>query len=147
MLADGAGRDGAPILVLRLPELALDFSALIFERYVRLFTVVADLEVPLSLTVTPEGLVPSIGDLGSGVTNLRGMNSELLEEDPQDLAVVLPTLLDLAGPSLAGGLPPIALPELLPGFALQIDAVAGLEPKPSGDGSHEQLGLFLSIAP
>ncbi len=143
----GAGRDGAPILVLRLPELALDFSALIFERYVRLFTVVADLEVPLSLTVTPEGLVPSIGDLGSGVTNLRGMNSELLEEDPQDLAVVLPTLLDLAGPSLAGGLPPIALPELLPGFALQIDAVAGLEPKPSGDGSHEQLGLFLSIAP
>jgi len=87
-----------------LPDLSLDFYALVQGRWLRLFTLVADVEIPVSLDAQGGSrLVPVIGDLSSGVRNVRAENAEILAEDPAQLAALLPTLLDLAAPSLTAG--------------------------------------------
>lgn len=118
----GDGTTESPSLTLHLQDFEIDFYAFLFERYVRGFSVSMDLDVGINLEFTTDGegnpaLMPILVGLESDNIALSVLNEEFLREDKATLEAVLPSILDLALPLIAGGLPPFALPELL-GFQL-----------------------------
>ncbi len=116
---DGMGgqRVGEPLLDITFTGLELDFFAQVEDQYVRLFTLVADLHLPVGLQVDAMGMItPVLGDIDGAFTNLRVKNSAALTETPAELEAIFPMLLDLALPQLAGGL-----------GSFQVPAVGGLE--------------------
>ena len=102
-----------PLLTIRMDRLEIDFYMLVDDRYTRIFTLTTDLVLPINLEATAEGqLAPVLGDAEGAFTNLSVMNSELLIEDPAEIAAKFPALLSLAVPFLGGALAPIDLPAL-----------------------------------
>ncbi|WP_428266905.1 hypothetical protein [Haliangium sp.] len=120
-VGDGGG-DGAPALIVHLDQLELDFYALLFERYMRLFTVrlSTDVELGLEFTTTEAGapaLLPVLGGLDADSIAVEALNTEFLRESPDDIAAVVAPIVDLAAPFLAGALAPVELPNVA-GFTL-----------------------------
>ncbi len=102
-----------PLLDLRFQGLELDFFAMIEDQYIRIFTLVADVHLPIGLEVGATGeLTPVLGQVENAFSNLSVKNSEPLVESPAQLAAIFPMILDLALPQLIGGLGAFALPEL-----------------------------------
>jgi len=127
-----------PLLTLIIRELGLHFYAFLDGRYVRVFTINADLHVPLAIAAVPEGLLPVLGDLGDAIVGVEIANNEFLSDDPSTLAALIPTLLGLLGPMLGDSLlSPIALPSFM-GFSLQVQKAAGIE-------DDTMLGVFASL--
>jgi hypothetical protein len=127
-LDDGAGnvRVDEPLLDLSFSGLELDFFAAIEGQYIRLFTLVADLRLPIGLQVGAAGeLTPVLGDLRGAFTELSVKHSEPLLEEPEDLAELFPTILELALGQL-GSLGAIDLPEL-GGLALSITDITAVD--------------------
>ena len=121
---DGMGKKTIhdPLLHIAMPKLSIDFYALIEERYVRLMTLNADVQLGMALDVDDMGrIVPMLGDLNGAFTNVTVSNSELLREPPAMLAKTFPMLLGLAGGAL-GKLAPIALPKVM-GLNLSLVAI------------------------
>lgn len=135
-----------PLITIGMPELEIDFYAMLDERYVRLFTLRADVTLPVGLDVNEQGqLVPILGDLGNAFQNLAVTNSELLLETPQEIADRFPAVLEIALPFVADALGAIDLPafsgvqvKLLPGGITSVEnqtmlAIFGeLEVAPAG---------------
>jgi hypothetical protein len=135
-----------PLLTLALQDLGLDFYALIADRQVRLFTLTADVSLPVGLRFDGCGqVVPVLGDLGTALSNVRAGDSELLAEDPAVLAALVPTLLAAARPALAGSLGAIALPAVA-GFRLEGGDARGLGPI-AGSAAYRHLAFFTRLAP
>jgi hypothetical protein len=134
-----------PLLTLAMPEMSIDFFALIEDRYVRLFTLTADIAMPLSLIVEgcPQTVTPALGDLKQLIANIRTSNSELLSEDPQVLAQLIPTVIGLAEPALAGALKGFEVPDMN-GFRIKINKLKGINRIGGGD-DHYHLGAFAEI--
>lgn len=112
---DGMGgqRVGEPLLDLVFTGLELDFFAQVEDQYIRLFTLQADLHLPIGLQVDAMGnITPVLGDVEGAFTNLRVKNSEALTETPAELEAIFPMLLDLALPQLAGGLGSFQVPSV-----------------------------------
>ncbi len=110
-----------PLFTIRSDDFAIDFYALIDYRFVRLFRLIGYLAIPMALAVNAQNqLVPVIGDLGDAFENLEVTDSQLLEEDPADLAAIFPTLMGMVAGMLGGAIPPIDLPDMQ-GFSLIID--------------------------
>ena len=102
-----------PLLDITFRAMEIDFFASIDDQYVRVFTVVSDVHLPVGLQVTGMGeLQPVIGDVADAFTNVTVKNSEAITESPADLAALFPNLLAVALPQLSGGLSPISLPAL-----------------------------------
>jgi hypothetical protein len=139
-------RPRAPLLTLTLDDLGLDFYALLDDRFVRLFTLTADVALPLGLAFEGcDRVVPVLGDTSMLVRDVRASNSELLAEDPQVLAELLPAVLALAEPALAGALPGFTLPPV-GGFALAVSEAKGVTPI-AGTAGFSHLGLFARLLP
>jgi hypothetical protein len=141
------GKIDKPLLTVELDDLRIDFYAFIDGRYARLFTLAADVKVPMSLIAEgcPMTLLPVLGDLGQMVTIRSDVpnNSEILSEDPRALAQLIPMVLGMAEPILATALQPVALPDMN-GFRLQIDKLKGV----SRSGTSEDfsfLGVFADL--
>lgn len=116
-----------PLLAIRFEGLEIDFFAMVDEQYIRVWTVVADVNLPIGLQTTGMGeLTPVIGDTAQAFTNISVKNSEAITESPEELAALFPTLLELALPQLSGGLSSISLPEL-GGLALQVTDVTAVD--------------------
>ncbi len=118
--ANGTSYDiNDPLMNIDWKDLDIHIYAFSQERWMRLFTLRGDLEVPVAIVYDGAGqIVPVIGDLSNAIVNIRPMGAELSSEDPQRLADLLPTLIGAALPSLTGSLvDPITLPDL---FGLQI---------------------------
>lgn len=130
-----------PLILLTIPQLSIDFYAVVFDRYTRIFTLTADLEVPVALdiaekekpdpndpnkTIKVVEIVPVLGDLTNAIKNIAVSNSELLAEKPEDIAKQLSSLIGtLVGPLLGGaGLSGFELPDLQ-GFVLKIRSISG----------------------
>lgn len=130
-----------PLILLTIPQLSIDFYAVVYDRYTRIFTLAADLEVPIALDVVEKEkpdpndpnkkirvteLVPVLGDLTNAIRNIVISNSELLAEKPEDIAKQLSSLIGtLVGPLLGGaGLSGFELPDLQ-GFVLKIRSISG----------------------
>ncbi|MFN7132563.1 MAG: hypothetical protein ACK4N5_10815, partial [Myxococcales bacterium] len=139
-----------PLLTLSLKDFAIDFYALIEDRYARIFTLTADLSVPLSLIVETspspgctQTVAPALGDLKQLITNIKTTNSEILAEDPQALAQLIPAILGLAEPALANALTPFGVPDMN-GFRIKINTLKGINPAVRPD-EYNHLGAFASI--
>lgn len=152
----GNGTDIAtdPLLRIRMDQVAFDFYVWSLDRFVRAFTATMDLDVPMNLMVSSEGLTPVIEELG--VSNAVVTNSQLLREDPAQIAAALQDLLgSLVGSALGDALPPINVNEQLESLGLTLD----IPPTVDGQGSpglrkltkdsDDFLGIFanLGLAP
>ncbi len=135
-----------PLLLITLPDLSIDFYAMLDDRYARLFTLTADISLPISLIFEGcDKVSPALGDLATLITNIRTGNAEILAEDPQVLADLVPAVIGLAEPALAGGLSGFALPSL-GAFKLKVEAVKGLG-RITGTQAFNHLGIFATLLP
>ncbi len=109
-----------PLLDITMKGLEIDFFAQVDDQFIRIMTLVTDVQLPINLEVDANGdLVPVLGDVENGFTNISVKNSQALIEDPAELANKFPALLSLAVPLIADGLGGFALPELA-GLKLKI---------------------------
>ncbi|HWO27094.1 MAG TPA: hypothetical protein VNO30_50535 [Kofleriaceae bacterium] len=147
-VTDGQGNTtlADPLIDISFKSLEIDFFASIDEQYARVFTVVADVHLPLGLQVTSMGeLAPVFGGIDNAFTNLSVKNSEAVAESPAELAALLPTVLNLVLPQLSGGLPSIALPSI-GGLQLDVTAVTGV-PVTQGGSDVSFLAIYADLAP
>lgn len=143
---DGMGKRviDDPILHLKAKDLALDFYVYIDERPVRFMRQTIDLDVPLALDVDAAGkIIPMLGDLTTGFSNVRVSDSALLKETPATLAGLLPGLLPLVLGAVGPTLGEFELPDLM-GMKLEPVQITATPDKTS---KLEYLGLFLGIKP
>ncbi|MBU0553839.1 hypothetical protein KKF91_09710 [Myxococcota bacterium] len=119
-----------PLITLTIPELWIDFHAFMEQRWVRIFSLKADVVLPLGVDFTPDNrLIPLLGDLAGALSNLETHNGELLLDDLSRLEGLLPVLIaPLANMASSGLIEPIAIPELM-GFQLNLQdgGVTGIE--------------------
>lgn len=143
-----------PLIRILLPQASFDFYAWSLDRYIRVMTATMDLDVPLNLESTPEGLLPVLEEVG--VSNAVVTNSKLLREDPATIAAALQGLLgSLVGSALGSALPPININDQLVSLGITLD----IPPTVAGQGSpglrlltkdsDDFLGIFatLGVAP
>ncbi len=148
---DGTFSPDDALIDIKLDKLNLDFYAIIDERSVRLFTLQADVDLPLGLRTFPgaqaDTLQPVLGSLDTVLKNITAINNEMLAEDPTLLKDLIGAAVSLAQPLLAGALGPIALPKVA-GLDFQVKGLGGAVPVSSNvalDGYHH-LGIWAQIA-
>lgn len=108
-----------PLINLTLPRAGFDFYIMSSDRYIRFMTATFDINAPLNLTVTPEGLVPVLETLN--ITNGEVDNSELLKEDPAGIAAALQGLLSSQiGGLLGDGLPAVDINGALANLGIKL---------------------------
>lgn len=122
---DAQGNIVEPLLTLSWERVELDLYALIEERYTRLFTLSADVALPLGVDTDCDTITPVIGSLSGAITNVQVRDSELLAEDASTLVSLVPALLTVAEPQLASGLGAFTLPEVQ-GFNVQVLGARGV---------------------
>lgn len=116
-----------PLLDMRFDGLEIDFFASIDDQWVRTFTVVTDLHLPIGLQVAGMAeIVPVLGDVANAFTNVSVKNAEAVTESPADLAALFPTLLNLVLPQLSGGLGGFALPAV-GGLTLSVTDITAVD--------------------
>ncbi|MEE2789111.1 MAG: hypothetical protein VX589_17380 [Myxococcota bacterium] len=120
----GTNRLVDPALRIKLPNLWLDLHVFMDDRWVRILSIHVDLDVPIGLEFAPDNsIIPIIGDLSDGIMNVRTDNGDILLDDPEVVATLLPTLAAGLLGDMAGGLiDPITLPEF---FGLRLDLSQG----------------------
>ena len=131
-----------PLLTMTIPELWLDFHIFMEDRWTRIFSLHADVVLPLGLDFTPDNaLIPIIGDLSQALTNVRAVNGEIMEDDPSELAGLLPVLVGALGGTITSGIDPIALPDILGvRLNLQDGGITGIE-------DNTMLAVFAQLEP
>ena len=135
-----------PLLLVKLPDVTVDFYAMIDERFARLFSLTADISLPISLIFNGcSSVQPAIGDLKMLIANIRTANSEILAEDPKVLADLIPAVIGLAEPAVANALKPFALPAIGQ-FKLKVNEVKGLG-NISGTKLYNHLALYAEMKP
>jgi hypothetical protein len=129
-----------PLLDVKFTGLEIDIFAQIEGQYVRLFTLVSDLELPVGLDVGADGaLTPVLGDLTNAFSNISVKNSDPMVETPDDLAKVFPMILQLALPKLAGGLGAIKVPTV-GGLNIKVTSITSVD-------NNTFLAIFGNIVP
>jgi hypothetical protein len=139
---DGSGNRTLtePLLDLEFTGLEIDFLAAVDDQYVRTFTVVADVDLPIGLDTGGTGeIVPVFGDTSNAFTNVSVKNSEIVTESPEELASLFPTLLNLVLPQLAGGLGGFSLPAI-GGLNLEVQDITAVD-------NDEYLAIYANLAP
>ena len=161
---DASGNDipDDPLITLSFNKMNLDFYALVDERQVRIFTLQADLNLPLNLRpfANDNGtLQPVLGGLDTVLTNISALSpdynpaatpdngkpvqlpytagADMLAEDPGVVKDLLGAAVRLAQPLLAGVIKPIALPTML-GLKFEVRGIGGAVPMADlvADGYH-----------
>ena len=154
---DGTFAGGEPLITLSLNKMNLDFYALVDERQVRIFTLQADMLLPLGLRTfadpNADTLQPVLGSLDTVLTNIVALSpkgtpygpADMLAEDPGVVKDLLGAAVRLAQPLLAGVLKPITLPGFL-GLQIGVTGLAGAVPlqNVTADG-YAHLALWASM--
>ena len=148
---NGSNQETDPLLRVAMKQAAFDFYIWSTDRFIRFMTATFDLDVPVNLAVTPEGLQPVITKLG--VSNGKVTNSQLLREDPETLAVTLQDLIGgLVGQAIGGGISPIDINSSLGGLGLSLTIPETVDGQGSPglrrltkDGDN-YLGIFATLA-
>ena len=141
---DGMGKPLNALLKLNWQGLEIDAYALLDDRQTRLFTVAADLSLPLGLTLDGcSGVTPVVGSLSGAITNVQVKNSEILAEPVTVLQNLVPSLLTLAEPQLAQGLTGFTVPTFN-GFQLKLLAARGIG-RVSGSATFNHVGLYAEL--
>ncbi|AUX42935.1 hypothetical protein SOCE26_043750 [Sorangium cellulosum] len=148
----GNGTDATedPLIRVELDRASFDFYVWSLDRFIRFMTATFDLDVPVNLAVTPEGLTPVIETIG--VENGEVTNSGLLRENPKTIASSLGGLIgSQVGQLLGGGIPAIDLNGPLAGLGLSLvlpesasgAGSPGLRKLTKGDENY--LGIFAAF--
>lgn len=147
---NGTNLQTDPSVRILMPQASVDFYIWSLDRFLRFMTVTVDLDVPMNLTVTPEGLVPTLQDVG--VNNATVTNSALLSEDPALLAGAISDLVaGQVGSALGGGISPIDLNGMLSSLGLQlvipetVDGQGSPGLRKLSKGSDNYLGVFATF--
>ena len=135
-----------PLLDIHFTGMEIDFFAEVDRQYIRVFTLVADVHLPVGLEVGSGTLTPVLGDVADAFTNVSVKNTEAVTESPATLAALFPTLLDLVLPQLSGGLPALTLPAL-GGLNLNVTSITAVDDHDGGDGVGDFLGIFANLVP
>lgn len=137
--ANGNDIPDDPLITLAFNKMNLDFYALVDERQVRIFTLQADLNLPLDLRPDPNdnsSLQPVLGGLDTVLTNISALSpdggaytatADMLAEDPGVVKDLLGAAVRLAQPLLAGIIKPVKLPSML-GLQFAVRGIAGAVP-------------------
>jgi hypothetical protein len=144
---DGSGNTtlSEPLLDVTFKALELDFFAEVDQQWIRVFTVVTDVHLPVGLQVGMMGeLTPVIGTPTDAFTNISVKNSEGVAEPPDQLAMKVPSLVSIVLPLLANGLPAIKLPSI-GGLDLDVTAITAVDDE-DGDGKPDFLAIFAKLA-
>ena len=148
----GNGTDIAtdPSVRLTMDQLSLDFYVWSLNRFIRVMTTTLDVDIPMNIIVTPQGLQPAIDKIA--VANATVTNASLLREDPSKIAAALQDLLgSLLGSALGDALPPINISDQLSGLGLTLNIPPSVEGKGSPGlrklvkGNDNYLGIFASF--
>jgi hypothetical protein len=118
----GNGSATSPYITAHVKDLEIDFYALIYERYVRAFTVAFDMDLGVNAEFMLNAqrqpvIVPILVGLDASKITVTVSNTSILREKPQEIQGVFPTVLNLFIPLLAEGLPDIPVPSF-EGFTL-----------------------------
>jgi hypothetical protein len=118
----GTGTTASPYLTAHVTDLEIDFYALIYERYIRAFTVAATVDLGVNMTFMKDAngkpvISPMLVGLDASKIKVKVTNAQLLRETPEQLEAVFPTLLNLFIPLLANAIPDISVPSIQ-GFTL-----------------------------
>ncbi|HUJ26786.1 MAG TPA: hypothetical protein VLW85_12255 [Myxococcales bacterium] len=129
-----------PLITLTFNQMNLDFYALVDQRQVRIFTLQADMKLPLNLRTFPDPnadtLQPVLGGLDTLLTNITAISPDggaysadvdMLAEDPGVVKDLLSAAVQLAQPLLAGVIKPVQLPSML-GLKFGVEGIAGAVP-------------------
>ncbi len=143
---DSAGKPLDPLLRFNWKGVQIDVYALLDDRYARLFTLGADLSLPLGVTLDGcSTLTPTLGSLSQAVSNVTVVNSEILAEKLDVLKTLVPTLLATAEGSLAQGLPAITVPPVQ-GFQVKLTGAKGVG-NIAGTSRYNHLGVYAQLLP
>ncbi|MDP1826883.1 MAG: hypothetical protein Q8L48_26660 [Archangium sp.] len=141
---DADGRPLDPLVRLNWSGVEIDAYALLDDRQARLFTVAADLSLPLGVTLDGcSGVTPVVGSLTGAITNVQVKNSEILAEPLTVLQNLVPSLLTLAEPQLAMGLTGFTLPQFN-GFQLQLVGARGIG-QVSGSSTYNHVAIYADL--
>ncbi|MFO0758682.1 MAG: hypothetical protein U0359_19475 [Byssovorax sp.] len=147
---NGTDPKADPLLRVKLNQAAFDFYIFSLDRFVRFMTATFDLDVPVNIAVTPDGLLPQIKKLG--VTNGKVTNSALIRENPDEVAAALGSVIEgFAGQAVGAGLKPVDINSSLSGLGLKLIIPESVEGKGSPGlrkltkDSDNYLGLFASF--
>lgn len=140
----GTGMLQDPLVTLSWAGVGIDAYALLEGRYARLFTVTADVAIPLGMQVSGcSDLTPVIGDVSMAITNVHSSNSEMLAEPLTVVESLVPSLLALAEPALAGGLPSFTVPPIN-GWQLKLLEARGVG-QISGTNNYAHVGMYADL--
>jgi hypothetical protein len=135
-----------PLLRLSWQGVQIDAYARLEDRMARLFTLGADLDLPLGVALDGcSGVTPVIGDLTGAVTNVTVTNSEMVAEPLDALKALVPSLLTLAEPTLASGLTKFTLPAVQ-GFNLKLVGAHGVG-LVAGTSTYNHAGVYAQLQP
>jgi len=133
-----------PLLNLKAKDLGIDLYLMGDERYVRAFTIVTDMNIPVLLYANSKNqLQPMIGDLTKALSNIRLENNELMTEKPSIITGLLPTLISMASGMLGDAISPIDLPAMS-GIKLILDSgsITSVDKKGAG---YDMLAIFAKL--
>ena len=134
-----------PLLDVKFSALELDFFAEVDYQWIRVFTVVADVDLPVGIDASAGNKLQLVlGDTTNAFSNVSVKNSDAVTESPDQLAQLFPTLLGLVLPQLSSALPTISVPSLA-GVSLTVDAVTAVDDL-DNDGTGDFLAIFADIA-
>lgn len=110
-----------PLLRILWEDVDFHVFAYAQSRYTRMFTLRVDLDIPVALVPDGAGnLLTVIPDLEEAIAEIEPRRLELLTEDADSIRDVVPTLISLAAPQLAGAIPEaIEIPTFI-GFRLDL---------------------------
>lgn len=135
-----------PLMTIDLRQVQIDFYALIEERQARLFSLTADIRLPLSLEFNPSlnTVRPVLADLETVVSNIVAANSEMLHEDPRIVADLISAIIGLVQPVLASVLAPMELPTFN-GFKLEVRHASGTVPMANAASGYQHMALLADL--
>ncbi|MBL8915989.1 MAG: hypothetical protein JNM17_35145 [Archangium sp.] len=141
---DADGRPLDPLIKMIWRGVELDVYALLEDRQARLFTVQADMTLPLGVDLDGcSGVTPIVGNLMGTITNVQVKNNEILAEPVTVLQNLVPSLLTLAEPQLAGGLQQFTIPDFN-GFQLKMVGARGIG-RVTGTQTYNHVALYAEL--
>ncbi len=143
-LGGGTDVNADPLISVLLPSFALDFYVWSEDRYIRGFTMTADLTIPLNIQSSAAGIQPVLGTLV--IANPVVTNNVLITDSPDAIGSALSGVLgSIVGQLLGSSIPPINLASALSSLGLTFTIPPGGIQKiseVSDAGAQTYLGLF-----
>ena len=118
----GEGTADSPSITMHLRDFEVDLYAFLYERFVRAFTLrmSANVGIGLEFTTTADGaaaLLPVLSGLEAQNIEISALNAAFLAETEEEIAAVMPTVINLALSTVNGRFAPIEIPAVA-GFGL-----------------------------